>query len=38
MPDVHVLQMAAADGRVMVTSDKDFGNFANSAEKSVDSC
>lgn len=27
MPDVEVLQMAAADRRVVVTSDKDFGEL-----------
>jgi predicted nuclease of predicted toxin-antitoxin system len=27
MPDVDVLRMAAGDGRVIVTSDKDFGEL-----------
>jgi predicted nuclease of predicted toxin-antitoxin system len=27
MPDVDVLRMAAADGRIVVTADKDFGEL-----------
>jgi len=27
MPDVDILRMAAADGRVLITSDKDFGEL-----------
>ncbi|HEY7119623.1 MAG TPA: DUF5615 family PIN-like protein [Tepidisphaeraceae bacterium] len=27
MPDVDVLRMAANDGRVVITSDKDFGEL-----------
>jgi predicted nuclease of predicted toxin-antitoxin system len=27
MPDVDVLRMAAADGRVLLTADKDFGEL-----------
>jgi predicted nuclease of predicted toxin-antitoxin system len=27
MPDVEVLRMAAGDGRVVITSDKDFGEL-----------
>jgi predicted nuclease of predicted toxin-antitoxin system len=27
MPDVDVLQMAASDGRIVVTADKDFGEL-----------
>jgi predicted nuclease of predicted toxin-antitoxin system len=27
MPDIDILRMAASDGRVVVTSDKDFGEL-----------
>ena len=35
MPDVDVLRMAAADDRIVITADKDFGEIVSCMESIV---